>query len=439
MSAVGPMGLRSGLACGLMALAALAACKPLPPTITPSTSPTAGRGSPSPLPSAVAEPAAGLAGLADLGFEVFGGSLQVSVTREDGSPIGGAQVRLLGPQVGASTAGPDGAVRFEPLPVATGYRVVAEAAGFAPLQQVGIEIKKGSRPNLTLALRPSATVQGTVTGPQGAVEGAVISDGVAAVLSGPDGKFMMAGANAGTEISVSKTGFEALRLSPNGTALNAVLKANPKVAGFDAAAKPSVPMAKAKAKLVADGWQVLEGPPPAGGVWVLVAPGGGMDATYREKVVAHVAQGGKLMVLAEWAGYGGQAWDSLNALLHELGAHVEPGLLRGQNNEPSFSVARFSAEVPSLAALGACRFQYGAPLFAAPPLLPLARTGDGAYRVQEGTTGVWPVVVGGPVRGGKLVLVGDASAFSDADADGDGNANLEDGANAKLLLSLMAW
>jgi hypothetical protein len=431
----------------MLAWALLVGCLPSrtvvvqPPTVTPE---------PTPFPS-VAPTVPGGATYADVGFSVYGGSLAVSAV-SGGRPIVRAHVRVLGSSLAGSFTDAAGRVRIGPL-VPGSYRVVVSGEGLQTSVTDGVEIKprEEDTTSLTLELRPEASAAGRVTAAGQPVAQAVVSDGVNSALTDVDGRYKLQGLAPGAvTLTVSKPRFRTATRSHNVAAgIRAdidlsLLAAAPEV-HFDLTAGSSLEASALndlKQHLGGRGWTVLDAPPAQDGVWVLVAPGRDLAAPDRERLVNFVAQGGKLVVLGEWGGHPGFRTGAVNGLLHRVGLHLTSDLvrdMRGGNPTSAPRITRFPEGPLSGSGLGLQVYGAGS-VFGLDPMAVLATSSDSSFRVQSlGVVGAHPIVAGGAYRGGKALVVGDASAFVDGDVDENGRSNLDEADNALCFEKLLDW
>lgn len=98
-----------------------------------------------------------------LAQEQTSGTVEGVVTGEDGSPIDGAIVTVIGPQ-GARTATTDSEGRFSIRGLSSGsYSVKAEAPGFTPVVQTDVRVAINTRTQVPFALGEGMSEQVTVT------------------------------------------------------------------------------------------------------------------------------------------------------------------------------------------------------------------------------------------------------------------------------------
>ncbi|MNS53383.1 hypothetical protein D3C72_861360 [compost metagenome] len=388
-------------------------------------------------------------GISDAGVKLLGGSLAIEAT-DGAGPIAGMVVDVYGPTLATGVGSAAGKATMAPLSPGTGYTVVVRAPGFATLRQAGLEIKQKMTTTVRLALIPGATVAGRVTAGGAPVVGAVVSDGLNSALTGADGRYELAGVSPGAAtLRVSKPRFVAAArqatLNAGGTAgVDLVLAPAEGALFFDtrlASGLDATRFAGLKQGLAAQGWKLVESPPPApGDAWVLVCPAGAITADTMAKATSFVAQGGKLVMLGEWGGFGGFDNPAANALAHGMGLHFNPDLLRevSSGRAPErLAIAHFGAALQP--GPQSVVFENACSLFGLSGMVPLASTGSSAYRVQAGTPDVRAVAMGGPYGAGKAIALGDTSGWSDVDADGDGKP---DAAAADTMLfweKLLAW
>lgn len=433
----------------LLALAAVAmtGCPPHP--VTPPTQ------SPS-VPTTPIEPVPSLppdGSYADLGIEVLGGSLFVEVKdAEKGEPLPNALVKLYGPSLATAPVNEKGQVTLSPLSEGAGYRLVVEVDGYATLQVGNIEIKKKTISSERPKMARGANLKGKVTANGQPLAGAVVSDGLNSTLTDSQGSYELKGVALGqVTLTASKSRYQVASKAVNvtGSAQGndlALAPATP-VAYFDGTVSSGATSGKfsqLRATLATAGWTIQEAPPAAEGVWVLVSPSAVLDNATIERLVTFVAQGGKLVVLGEWGGYSGFNNLAANTLAHVVGLHFNPDLLR----DPALTSApqewvtarSFRTPTPIATDVKSIQLYQSSSLFALAPMIPVAQSAAGAYRVQANAPrGPHNVVMGGPYKGGKAIALGDASAWSDADTDGDGVANLKEADNARAIAQLFDW
>jgi hypothetical protein len=448
-----PLGAAPCLAVALAMAAALAGCPddatrpPIQTSTRPTQSVTTG-------PTATwSQPAAQLDGAySDAGYAVFGGNAVVAATA-DGKPLKGALVKLYGPTLASATTDANGRASFGPLAAGGDYRLVIEAAGRATYTAGPFEVKKKESTTQSGDLKAEAIVKGRVTAGGQPVAGAVVSDGTNSVLSGADGAYELHGVAPGAvTITASKPRFAVGSQAANaaagqpGTADLALAAAEP-VLYFDTAITPGITtasLATVRADLAAKGWKLSDQPPAREGVWVLVSPSRDLTAAEVERLTTFVAQGGKLVIFGEWGGFGGFRTPAANALVHRFGLHFNPDLLRepiaGAAEPAWLAVSRFRPDAASVGDLKAVQLYESCSLFGLLPMTELAQTGPTGYRVQAGPqAGAHTVAAGGPYKGGKAIVVGDASAFSDDDTDGDQTRNASEAENLRFVERILDW
>lgn len=389
----------------------------------------------------------------DAGYAVFGGSLAVEAT-SDGQPARGALLRVYGPTLATATTDPAGRANFGPLAPGTDYRLVVTMSGRATFTSAPFEIKKKASTTQRATLGAEAVIRGKVTAGGVGVVGAVVSDGTTSALTGADGAYELRGVAPGAvTLTAGKPRFSMASKAVSAAAgqpasADLALTAAAPVVYLDANVASGIAPARFGAlrqHLASVGWQVSDAPPTREGVWVLVSPGRDLTGPEVERLTTFVAQGGKVVVFGEWGGFGGFRTPAANALVHRFGLHFNPDLLRepvaGSTQDPAWlSVARFKPEMPAVADLKALQLYQSCSLFGLVPMTDLAQTGQQGYRVQAGPqAGAQTVAAGGPYKGGKAIVVGDASAFSDDDTDGDGTANAAEGENLRFVERILDW
>lgn len=426
-----------------VALATLTACPP-GPGATPAPTPTP---SPAFLPPSI--PPGGA--YSDQGIEVFGGRLFVEVKNEAGEAVPGAVVKVYGPTLAVGDVNDKGQLTLAPLAEGAGYRAIVEAPGYATLQVGNIEIKKETTVSERPRLSRGAELSGRVTAGGEPVAGAVVSDGLNSTLTDSQGAYTLGGVTPGSvTLTASKPRHQTASRSVNvsaGGAAKVDLGLNPggAVAYFDGTVAPGVGLDRfgtLQQRLRDQGWSLSEQPPGSEGVWILTSPGATLANDQIERLVTFVAQGGKVVILGEWGGFSGFNHASANRLAHAFGLHFNPDLLRdpSERHPEWLTVRNFLQSHPATSGVSALTLYQACSLFAIAPMGTLAQSGKGAFRVQANAmTGPHSVVAGGPYRGGKAIVVGDASAFTDADTDGNGKANILEADNARLFTQLLDW
>lgn len=451
-----PPALALPVALGLALAAALAGCwgnGPTQPNPTPSLAPIQ---SPGPTVNASwSQPPVALDGAySDAGYAVFGGSLAVEATA-DGQPARGALFKVYGTTLATATADPSGRANFGPLAPGVDYRLVVTQNGRATYTSAPFEIKKKETTRQPVRLAAGSVIRGKVTANGQPAAGAVVSDGTNSVLTNADGTYEFAGVTPGAvTLTAGKARFAqaskdvTASTSAPASADLALPAVEPQVfldAGI-AAGVPGDRLGALRQHLGSKGWKLADQPPAGPGAWVLLSPGRDLTGGELERMTTFVAQGGKLIVFGEWGGFGGFRTPAANALVHRFGLHFNPDLLReptaaGGADQAWLSIARFNGtKVPAVADLKGIQLYQACSLFGLAPMTELAQTGQLGYRVQAGPqTGAHTVAAGGPYKGGKAIVVGDASAFSDDDTDGDQIPNAAEAENLRFVERLLDW
>ncbi len=442
------------VAAGLAVASAMTGCWGQPGPIIPPPASVSPVKSPGPtINPPWSQPPAPLDGAySDAGYAVFGGSLAVEALGEGQQPLKGAMFRVYGPTLATATADPSGRANFGPLAPGADYRLVVTHEGRATFMSAPFEVKKKLTVTQRASLAPGAVVKGRVTAGGSPIVGAVVSDGTSSVLTGADGAYELRGITPGSvTLTAGKPRFSLASKGVTATANQPVsadlaLSAAAPVAFLDTTIGGGVGADRLKAlrdHLVTRGWKLTDGQPEQG-VWVLISPGRDLTGAEIERMTTFVAQGGKLVIFGEWGGFGGFRTPAANALVHRFGLHFNPDLLREPPTNGAdaawLSVARFKPTVAAVADLKSVQLYQSCSLFGLAPMTELAQTGQLGYRVQAGPQiGAQTVAAGGPYKGGKAIVVGDASAFSDDDTDGDQIPNAAEADNLSFVERLLDW
>lgn len=390
----------------------------------------------------------------DPGITISGGGITTRVVDSTGKALKGAVIRAYGLTMASTATDASGQATLGPLAVGTGYRLIVSADGYATQQLDGIEVVKQKDTSEQAQLGASATVTGTVTGPQGPLGDVVVSDGLNSTLTDANGHYTLKGCAAGGQLTLTaaKSRFQTSTRSVSmaGTAVNGQdlsLTATQPVVYFDSTVPSGIPVShfSTMQKALTDaGWQIIQTPPTRDGVWVVSSPSKALPAELVTRVSSFVAQGGKLVLLGEWGGYGSVNNPGFNTLAHAVGLHFDPDLLRdpgGNKSHPEWlTVTSFQSGISALSGVSTLKLYAACSVFGLDPMSVWARTSTTGYRVQDNAVpGSQPVVVAGPFKGGKAIAIGDCSAFSDDSTEGTGGANINQGNNLQLVTQLFNW
>jgi hypothetical protein len=362
----------------------------------------------------------------------------------------------MGPSLAGGKTDSSGRLTLGPILPAVDYRVCVDASEFVSVERGPIEIKPGEEPVRLepFDLKPASRVRGRVLSAGVPVVGAVVSDGMSHAVTDNGGRYELRSLDSGMlTLTAGKPRYSLATRSVTTEAGQwletdlTLVATTPKVYfdhRFAAGVEPEE-MSILRQYLSGRGWQLLDTSPGQSGdaVWVALVPGRDLSAVEQEQVLNFVAQGGKFVLLGDWAGNKGFRTPAANALLHRLGLHISPNLIRdfADAERPSWlNVARFRADHPVSAGVNALRLFSSASVFGLYPMMSLAETGDRAFRVQSAPVqGIQVVVSGGAFKGGKAIVVGDVSAFLDEDMAGRGQANIDEADNKRFFEQLLDW
>ncbi|MBO9542581.1 carboxypeptidase regulatory-like domain-containing protein [bacterium] len=431
-------------------LAALSGCclfPSQPPAPTPS--PTQ---APGPAPSPVLNRQVFVSGPA-----LVNGVLSVDVRRAGTSErLADATVTLIGPTPAWGITDLALAMRFDPLEAGT-YALRVSAPGLATRLVTGLTVDPKTPIEQTVELSPQAgAISGTVTGPNGPIEGARITADESWTFSGADGRFTLEGLGAGTHaLSIRKGLHTALtqQVSLNGADValgNLALarQSSKPVVVFENDAQPfgsttvGSALSALKSALGSD-FTVSTNPADTADVRVVVSPRATFaDGPTTERLRAFVASGGTLVLMGEWGGFGDYSPEGLNRIARPFGLAFSPDLVRTTANPSQPGWIKVTAlDLPALHAMPTgVTFYEACSIFAPPTTRAVARAGDGGYRIAAGGSGP-ALAVAQPYGQGLVLAVGDTSAWSAGYITGEPPGGGAPGQtnNLGFVLNLFKW
>jgi hypothetical protein len=396
-------------------------------------------------------------------------NVQLLITDANVKNVGGAEVELSAAAIASKTATTDGngLVNFLQLRLDADYTIRVKAAGyidtvrnvnFSALPPVGadqahfVAIKLDAK---------TATLTGKVTDSSGKpLSAAVIFDSKQSTLSDANGNFNLNySESVQLRLSISKQGFnnqvKTQAVLPNqNIQLGAIALAskNRQVqVSFDTSKAPfglSGEAALARLKSFQD--EVSKagfGLKPLGenmenltdtDILVLTSPNKPFSAEEIGAIQAFVLNGGKVVVLGEWAGFGGFNATATNLMLKPFGIAFGEDTLR-ENNSGQLNFGSFSSHPITEGLKQVSMYQSGSVQSqGSSTVAVLLRTGAGSFRIAS-NDGTFGTVLASTYGSGKLVLVGDSSCFSSDDANGNGVPDLREGDNLRLGLQILNW
>lgn len=447
--------LNLGLTLGL--LLSLSACPAEP-------DPCGAPGTPCPGPSATPTPT-----LVNAVIPAPTTNVQLLITDGNVKNVTGASVEISAASMASKTATTDGngLVNFPQLRLDADYTIRVTAAGFVDtVRNVNFSALPpvGADQAHFVAIKLDAkisTLTGNVTDAAGkALSAAVIFDSKQSTLSDANGNFSLSYAeSAQLRLTVSKQGFnnqiKTQAILPNqNTQLGAIALASknrPIQISFDTSKAPfglSGEAALARLKPFQDevvkAGLVLK---PLGenldnltetDILVLTSPNKAFSAEEIGAIQAFVLNGGKLVVLGEWAGFGGFNAPATNLMLKPFGIAFGEDTLR-ENNSGMLSFGSFTSHPITDSLKQVTMYQSGSVQSQGSTTATiLLRTALGSFRIAS-NDGTFGTVLASTYGTGKLVLVGDSSCFSSDDANGNGVADLREGDNLRLGLQILSW
>lgn len=356
---------------------------------------------------------------------------QLRVVAKDptsGGAIAGAQVSIHGPGLAFGITSGSGEIVLGPVPLGT-YELRVAAAGKVPfIRQVSLTVVR-SRSTQQADLAPaSRTLRGRVLDAQGApVPGARIALGTAWAMSDADGTYTLA-AGADGAAEVRKTGYEPANTSGGDIRLTrAATRISFESGAFGQAAGAA--FATLRQALSQAGMQIADGDASAQ-IRVWAAPAEVSDSQARD-ATTFVTNGGKLVVLGDWAGASRYSPEAANKLLLPLGASIDANLVRVAGS----TLGRLEWFTPTVATgtpagAGTIQMLGASTVQAAGPAIRFLDVPQDGYRVQ-GSSDPGSVGVARQVGSGLLVVLGDASAWLDPDI---GRAD-----NLSFIRNVLLW
>lgn len=171
----------------------------------------------------------------------------------------------------------------------------------------------------------------------------------------------------------------------------------------------------------------------------VISPTRSLSADELAGLQAWVLAGHKLIVSGEWAGFAGFSAEVSNQLLQPFNLQFSGDTLR-DNSSGYLDVRSFQAH-PITSGLTSLKvYQSGSVRLSQADGNGevLARTSSTSFQILT-NTGAFGVLAATPYGGGKVIVVGDSSLWSDQDSDGNQVSNINEANNRQLLTQIIAW
>ncbi|PIQ27890.1 hypothetical protein COW36_08740 [bacterium (Candidatus Blackallbacteria) CG17_big_fil_post_rev_8_21_14_2_50_48_46] len=419
-----------------------------PPVQTPTPAPTgAVTGTPLPIPRK---------------------DVQLLISDADVKGISGAEVEISAAAVPAikATTDSNGLANFPGLRTDTEYSIRVNASGFLSSSRTVNLLGVPSVQNtdtLLLAIkmeRNQSTLKGRVTDSQGQpLANAVVFDSKQSIITNANGEFQfgyseaqqlrMVAAKQGYQSQIKITAAQINQNLDLGT-LTLPTKTGQIKVSLDTSKNPMGQSAEAGLK----NFETLQNEWIQAGyslkkmnslenlsdtdILVFISPSKSFSAEEIGAIQAFVLNGGKLVVLGEWAGFGGFDAQAVNLLLAPYGLSMGADSLR-DSGSGYLTVDQFTPHAITQSIAQLKFYQSGSVQTTTSPSAEiLARSSKNSFRILD-NTGSFGVVLSALYGAGKVVLVGDSSIFSSEDSDGNGIPNLKEADNLRLAKQILAW
>ncbi len=396
-------------------------------------------------------------------------NVQLLITDANVKNVSGAEVEISAAGIASKTASTDGngLVTFQQLRLDAEYTIRVKAAGFvdtvrnvnfSALPPVGTDHAHFVAIKLDAKI---STLTGKITDSSGKpLSAAVIFDSKQSTLSDANGNFSLSySESVQLRLSISKQGFNnqvktqavlpnqdiqlgAIALSPKNRQVQVsfdISKAPFGLTGENALARlksfqDEVVKAGFGLKSLAENMENLS----ETDILFLTSPNKAFSAEEIGAIQAFVLSGGKVVVLGEWAGFGGFNATATNLMLKPFGIAFGEDTLR-ENNSGMLNFASFSNHPITESLKQVTMYQSGSVQSQGSNTATiLLRSGAGTFRIAS-NDGAFGTVLASTYGSGKLVLVGDSSCLSSDDANGNGVPDLREGDNLRLGLQILNW
>ncbi len=396
---------------------------------------------------------------------------QVMIVDAQDKPVADVEVTLnsLSQAQRVERTNSEGIATFTQIPQNAEYQIEVQKTGFQKASRTAdlarLVTQNQRNVSLKIILEPILSgLSGQVLDAQSTpLAGASVFDGTNTVETDKDGRFTLGYNSAQTvTLRVKKTGYEAssrqVQVAP-GQVLNlgqVVLSkaASQRVIGIDlthnsfglSGSNALQNYQRVQSTLEAEGYKVqiitadlLNTLPSLDGLLVL-SPQSTFSVEEKAAIQAFVLSGKKLVLTAEWAGFGGFSHANANQILAPFNLELGTDTLRATDQSGFLSTTNFEAH-PLVQGIQRLKFFQSASVrlnqLGQPGALPV-RTEDNTFRIVN-TVGAFGLIGVAPFGSGNVVVVGDSSLWSDEDSDGNQIANLDEADNRKLLSQIFSW
>lgn len=394
------------------------------------------------------------------GKAIAGGRLTVEAFKAGSSTrLNGARVTVMGPTPATGLTSDKLDLTMQPLQAGT-YAVRLEAAGYVPQLTSNVTIDPTSPAALSFQLVPAGgDVTGHIQASNGgsALAGARVSLQEAYAFSDASGNFRLKGAPLGVQtLGISKTGYVPTTATvtvtasesstgnlslADGTRLVSIENATQSFSGSTVGtALSSVTSALTAAN---QGYAFTNGAANAD-IRVVASPtaaGLGDVSARTESLRSFVANGGKLILMGEWGGFGDYTPSVINQLATPYGIAFNADLVQLSAGSPRAdwpTIPVGSSPMPQPNPATTLQLFEACSLFAPSPAVPLASTGSGGFRVTSLINGDFVVAAARPYGKGLVVALSDTSAWIQPGTRGAAS-NLTEASNQAFILDVFNW
>lgn len=397
--------------------------------------------------------------------------VQVVIVDSSEQPVSDVEVKLnsLSQSQQVQRTDSDGMATFKQIPQNAIYNIEVAKAGFENTSRTAdlgkLVTQNQAKISLKIIVTPVTTgVNGKIVDAQGkALAGASVFDGTSTTDTDDQGRFSFAydqGQNV--TLRVKKTGYSSrtqqVQLEMGKPLDLGTIALQPettqRVIGIDlthnsfglSGTNALQNYQQVQSTLEAEGYQVLQITadllntlPKLDGLLVL-SPQSAFSVEEKAAIQAFVFNGNKLVLTAEWAGFGGFSHANANQMLAPFNLVLGTDTLRSTDKTGFLSTTNFE-DHPLVAGIQQLKFFQASSVrlnaLGQAGALPV-RTEDNTFRIVN-TIGAFGLIGVAPFGSGNVIVLGDSSLWSDEDSDGNQVRNLDEADNRKLLSQIFSW